>query len=57
MSSSTSSTTQTVARRPTRWDEPFSPETTDDVVDQWLEREPFAAMDVSRFPRLLPLRG
>lgn len=57
MSTPTKSTTYAVARRPSRWDEPFCEETTDEVVDQLLQREPFASMDSTRFPKLLSLRG
>ncbi len=43
--------------RPKRWDAPFDPAMSDDVVDALLRRPEFASIDASRFPPAAPLRG
>lgn len=43
--------------RPRRWDTPFDPSMSDDVVDALLRRPEFASVDASRFPPAAPLRG
>jgi len=43
--------------RPRRWDTPFDPSMSDDVVDTLLMRPEFASIDAHRFPSAAPLRG
>ena len=43
--------------RPRRWDAPFDPAMSDEVVDALLGRPEFASIDASRFPDAAPLRG
>lgn len=42
--------------RPQRWDEPFGPEMTAELVDELLEFPLFKQVDPSRFPKSSPLR-
>ena len=48
--------TEVAARRPQRWDSPFSDAMRDLDVDHLLAVEPFASIDPARFPPSLPLR-
>ncbi|MFQ5462449.1 MAG: 4Fe-4S dicluster domain-containing protein [Phycisphaerae bacterium] len=43
--------------RPNRWDEPFSRDMTNAVIDRILACEPFCDVDESKFPRTLSLRN
>ena len=42
--------------RPQRWDEPFGPQMTSQIVDQLLAIEPFCGIDASRFAQSCSLR-
>lgn len=44
-------------RRPQRWDTPLDPRLTEQQVQSFLQFEPFASMDGSRFPKRIPLAG
>ncbi len=52
-------TSQKIAllERPTRWQQPFGPDMTDEVVDDVLKIEPFASLNASKFPKSTPLTG
>ena len=43
--------------RPKRWDAPFDPRMSAEMVDQLMRIEPFSRMDEQAFSRNLPLRG
>jgi len=43
--------------RPSRWDEPFSRDMTQAVIDRILACEPFCDVDENKFPRTLSLRN
>ena len=46
-----------VIDRPERWDQPFDPEMTGEVVDLVMRRPPFSQMDPTNFSEVSPLRG
>lgn len=46
-----------VLQRPKRWDTPFDPEMSEELVSELLGRPEFASVDAARFPAAAPLRG
>jgi Fe-S-cluster-containing dehydrogenase component/CRP-like cAMP-binding protein len=43
--------------RPRRWDAPFDPQMSDNVVDELLARPEFSSIEAGKFPAAAPLRG
>ncbi len=46
-----------VLQRPKRWDAPFDPEMSEELVAELLGRPEFSSIDAARFPAAAPLRG
>ncbi len=46
-----------ILQRPKRWDAPFDPEMSEEIVSEILGRPEFSSIDATRFPSAAPLRG